>query len=292
MRARPSHHPPAPSALAPAPAAFRPRHGRPAVVGHRGVRGARPENTMAAFELAIAEGSDAVELDVRVCGSGELVVCHDPDLRRVAGDPRRVADLTWSDLAAVDVGDGERVPKLVDVLDLCRSRGVGVNVELKRDLPNRAGAVVAAAQLLLAWHRGDDLVVSSFDPWMLSGLRKMVPHMPCAQLVHRSRYVPVHVAVGRAVGASGVHLEHSLWTAPRVTALRRKASWIAAWTVVDVDEAVRLAHLGCDAIITDTPRAVREALEADARDRAAPASVPPGSRRAAGDASDSRRGRA
>jgi glycerophosphoryl diester phosphodiesterase len=230
---------------------------------------------MAAFELAIHEGADAVELDVRVCGSGELVVCHDPDLARVAGDPRRIADLAWGELVRVDVGGGERVPLLVDVLDLCRDHGVGVNVELKRDLPNRAGAVVAAAQLLLRWHRGDDLVVSSFDPWMLSGLRKMVPHLPCAQLVHRSRYVPVHLAVGRAVGASGVHLEAALWTPPRVAALRRKASWIAAWTIVDPGEARRLAALGADAIITDTPRAVREALEADARDReAGPLSIP------------------
>lgn len=253
---------PLPARLAP-PSSFLPRHGRPAIVGHRGVRGARPENTMAAFELAIREGADAVELDARVCGSGELVVCHDADLARVAGDRRRVVDLGWTDLSQVDVGGGERIPQLVDVLDLCRSAGVGVNVELKRDLPSRAGAVVAAAQLLLAWHGEHEVVVSSFDPWMLAGLRKLAPAVPCAQLVHRSRYVPVHVAVGRAVGASGVHLEHSLWTGSRVAALRRSASWLAAWTVVDVAEARRLASLGADAIITDMPGLVRQALESD-----------------------------
>jgi len=220
---------------------------------------------MAAFELAIREGADAVELDVRVCGTGELVVCHDADLKRVAGDRRRVVDLAFCDLARVDVGAGERVPQLVDVLELCRRHGVGVNVELKRDLPSRPNAVFAAAQLLLAWHRDHDLIVSSFDPWMLAGLRKLVPHVRTAQLVHRSRYVPVHLAAGRAVGASGVHLECSLWTAARLAALRRRASWIAAWTVVDVPEARRLAALGADALITDTPGLVRQALEHDAR---------------------------
>ncbi len=245
----------------PAPATFLPRDGRPAIVGHRGVRGARPENTMAAFELAIRQGADAVELDARVCGSGELVVVHDADLARVAGVHRRVVDLPFSELSRVDVGGGERVPQLVDVLDLCRSHGVGVNVELKRDLPSRTGAVVAAAQLLLAWHGEHEVVVSSFDPWMLAGLRKLVPSVPCAQLVHRSRYVPIHLAVGRAVGASGVHLECSLWTAARVGALRRSASWIAAWTVVDVAEARRVAALGADAIITDMPGLVRAAFE-------------------------------
>jgi glycerophosphoryl diester phosphodiesterase len=244
-----------------APAAFRRRGGRPAVVGHRGVRGARPENTLAAFELAAREGADAVELDVRLCATGELVVCHDPDLKRVAGDARKVAALSLAELSRVDLGGGERVPRLIEVLDLCRRAGVGVNVELKRDLPHRASVVAAAAQLLTAWDPGHDVVVSSFDPWMLAGLRRLAPSLHCAQLVHRSRYIAAHLVAGRAAGARGVHLEASLWDPRRVASLRRRAGWIAAWTVVDPDEARRLADLGADAIITDVPGAIRAALD-------------------------------
>src|SRR6476646_7269082 len=111
----------------------------PYVFGHRGVRGAAPENTMAAFELAAASGADGVELDVRLCRTGELVVCHDPTLARFTGgrDERKVADLDLGELARADVGSGQGVPPLAEVLRLARDRKLRVNVEMKRDVPNR-----------------------------------------------------------------------------------------------------------------------------------------------------------
>ncbi len=76
------------------------RRGRPLVIGHRGVRRAGvAENTLEAFETAIRDGAEAVELDVRVCASGELVVLHDPTLGRVSGgaDDRAAVDLTLTE---------------------------------------------------------------------------------------------------------------------------------------------------------------------------------------------------
>jgi glycerophosphoryl diester phosphodiesterase len=229
-------------------------------VGHRGVRGARPENTLSAFALAADEGADAVELDVRRCATGELVVVHDPDLERIAGDARKVAELPWTDIARADVS-GERVPRLADVLALCRERGVAVNVELKHDVPDRAGVVVAAARLLSSWDQRHELVVSSFDPWMLAGLGRLAPKIPRAQLVHRSTYVPAHLVAGGLV-ARGLHLEASLWHGARLDRLRRRFGWIAAWTIADVAEARRLDELGADALITDVPGRILEALAA------------------------------
>lgn len=237
-------------------ASFR-RHGdRPAIVGHRGVRGPLPENTLAAFELAIASRADAVELDVRLSADGVVVVCHDPDLERVAGDPRLVAATSAADLRRVDLGGGEGVPLLADVLDLCGTAGIGLNVELKRDVPSRPAAVVAAARLL-GGRRDVDVVVSSFDPWMLGAFAALQPRIPRAQLVHRSGYIAAHLAAGRAMRAVGLHLEASLWTAERVARLRPSRAWMAAWTVVDLAEARRLDTLGADALITDEPGALR-----------------------------------
>jgi glycerophosphoryl diester phosphodiesterase len=74
------------------------RADRPLVIGHRGVRGDRPENTLAAFEHAGDQGADGIELDVRTCGSGELVVIHDPTLKRVSSgsEARAVAEVMAS----------------------------------------------------------------------------------------------------------------------------------------------------------------------------------------------------
>jgi glycerophosphoryl diester phosphodiesterase len=80
----------------------------PLVYGHRGVRGDAPENTMAAFSMAADAGAVGVELDVRSCQSGELVVCHDPTLERVSQghDVRNVADLHYAELRQVSLGCG------------------------------------------------------------------------------------------------------------------------------------------------------------------------------------------
>src|SRR5512138_2530443 len=93
--------------------------GRPLVLGHRGASADAPENTLAAFRLALEQGADGVELDVRRCRTGEVVVVHDADTSRVAGAPLRVGDASLSELRALDVGGpagarfrGERIPRL------------------------------------------------------------------------------------------------------------------------------------------------------------------------------------
>jgi len=78
--------------------------GRPLVMGHRGASAKAPENTLSAFELAMEEGADGVELDVWRCGTGEPVVAHDDDLGRVGGSPLVVRRAPLAALRAVDVG--------------------------------------------------------------------------------------------------------------------------------------------------------------------------------------------
>src|SRR6266542_5407411 len=110
--------------------------GRPLVLGHRGASAEAPENTLASFRLALAQGADGVELDVRRCATGEVVVVHDEDLSRVGGAPLRVADSPLGALRAVDLGAwagerfrGERIPLLAEVLEALPA--AIVNVELK-----------------------------------------------------------------------------------------------------------------------------------------------------------------
>ena len=109
---------------------------RPFVLGHRGARESAPENSERAFELALDEGADGVELDVRLDGDGRVIVLHDAELGRVSSgsETRAAEELGAAELARVDLGGGERVPLLVDVLRVFRDRGARVNVELKRDV--------------------------------------------------------------------------------------------------------------------------------------------------------------
>jgi glycerophosphoryl diester phosphodiesterase len=74
------------------------------VIAHRGASGYAPENTLPAFELAIAQGADAFELDVRLTADGVPVVIHDPTLERTVGRPTKVGDLTVDQLLEADAG--------------------------------------------------------------------------------------------------------------------------------------------------------------------------------------------
>jgi glycerophosphoryl diester phosphodiesterase len=240
------------------------RDGRPLVIGHRGVR--RPglaENTLAAFEAAADEGAEAVELDVRLCRSGELVVLHDPTLERVTegADTRAAADLTQSELARVPLPGGASVPSLAEVLAFARERRLPVNVELKRDVPSRPEVVRAAARLLGGWDPAHAVLVSSFDPAMLAGLAALAPRVPRAILVHRTRWHLLHAGLALPLGAAAVHLERTLTRPDLLRSLRARGLRVNVWTVNDPGEARDLAALGVDGLISDAPGEVRAALE-------------------------------
>jgi glycerophosphoryl diester phosphodiesterase len=233
----------------------------PYVFGHRGVRGEAPENTMAAFALAAASGADGIELDVRVCRSGELVVCHDPDLERVTRgkDRRRVADLDRTELARIDVGRGEPVPLLADVLAWAESKKLRVNVEMKRDVPSRR-AVVDATARILEGSALPPIVVSSFDPWMLVHLSWRRPSALLGYLFASDQRFARSGIVASMLHVGAVHPERTEVDAARCRAWKKRRRIVNVWTVNDPNEARALARLGVDAIITDAPGRIGEVV--------------------------------
>ena len=92
---------------------------RPVIFAHRGASAHAPENTLAAFELALVENADAIELDVKLSADGHVVVIHDTTTDRTTGAPGRVKDLSLTDLRALEAGSffsehfkNERIPTL------------------------------------------------------------------------------------------------------------------------------------------------------------------------------------
>src|SRR3954469_12508481 len=174
------------SLLADALRAFqRAPHARPFVLGHRGARHAAPENTLAAFELARREGADGIELDVRLDGAGEVIVLHDPTLGRVTrgSETRHAEDIASRDLARLDVGAGERIPLLAEVLDWAHQSGQRLKIELKHDVRRRTRLLQEVARVVPRAHL-PPLIVSSFYPYFVWWLAKRLPHLPRAWLVH------------------------------------------------------------------------------------------------------------
>lgn len=241
---------------------------RPLVLGHRGARHAAPENTHAAFELARIEGAAGVELDVRLAKSGEIVVLHDPTLARVTQgvDRRAVEGLSWPEARQTDVGRGECIPLLSDVLDWAARHDLLVNVEVKSDLKRRRDLLRGVIRLLTSHpHAPRGVVLSSFDPRFVWRLARAVPRVPSAFLFHtKSPIARVASLVGAAtfsrMGARAVHPEHVLVTQQRMQAWRSRAALVGVWTVNDEARARQLSALGVDYIVSDRPGAIVAAL--------------------------------
>lgn len=236
------------------------------ILGHRGASSDAPENTLAAFRLALAQGADGVELDARLCGSGEVVVFHDQRLERLTGATGLVADTPWPELARLEVRAGPpgaapgRIPLLAEVLEAL-PRTALLNVELKSE--GWAGSAVAdaAGALLESGRHHDQVVVSSFDARCLLRLALAHPRLRRGLLLDPDRPQFFQRALALPlVGRDAVHPEATRLTEDEVRRWHAGGREVAAWTVDDPEVARRLAAWGVDSCITNRPGVLRAAL--------------------------------
>lgn len=244
----------------------RPRS-RPLVLGHRGARHAAPENTFRAFELALAEGADGIELDVRLNADGEVIVCHDADLKRVTGglDARKVAELSSSQCDRVQLEAGDRLPRLREVLQWAEGCQALVNVELKSDsplssvrggrfaLPRAVARDILARKSVLPW-----LWLSSFDASFLWALGWLLPEARRGLLTANPYttlgWLPKLLCAGPLSRAPiALHPEHGLIDAGAMARWHERGLSVHTWTVNQPRRAAQLGALGANAIISDCP---------------------------------------
>ncbi|KAB1193562.1 glycerophosphodiester phosphodiesterase [Haloferax sp. MBLA0076] len=228
------------------------------VIGHRGCPALGPENTLAAFRAAAAR-LDWVELDVRRCASGELVVFHDSTLDRLTEATGPVADATRSELRALRVGDSEEsIPTLAEVFAALPDR-VSVNVELKEaGLADDIVALVADA--------ANDVLVSSFDPDALREVREAAERegalgttdLPRAFLFATDWDRSLRVAA--ELDCVAVHPHYDLLSAVRVAEAHDAGFELNAWTVLEREVVERLREWGVDGVIVDDPAVVGNGL--------------------------------
>jgi glycerophosphoryl diester phosphodiesterase len=239
------------------------------ILGHRGASADFPENTLEALVGAAEQGADGVELDVMVCGSGELVVCHDERLDRLAGLPWSVARTPWRALRQVDVGSRlgfapARIPLLADVFDALPARLV-VNVELKCEAVDDRGLALAVGRYLTDAGLSARAFVSSFNPLCLVRLAQAYPALRRGFLIDPDKaWAPQAWFWAPVTSSTSVHPSAEACTAERVNRWHARGWEVAAWTVDDALEARRLRALGVDWLITNRPGALRRELSSPA----------------------------
>jgi glycerophosphoryl diester phosphodiesterase len=231
------------------------------VIAHRGASAERPENTLAAFALAIEQEATWLELDVQESADGEVIVIHDQDFMKLAGVPLKTWEATLEDLAGIDIGSrfdpayaAERTPLLRDVLELARGSGTGVLIELKyygRDqvLEQRVVEIVEAAGMV------DRVRVMSLKYGAVQKMKSLRPDWTVGLLATAS------VGDLAALDADFLAVNMKTVSPGLVRAARAVGKEVYAWTVNDPLAMSRMASLGVSGLITDEPGLAREVLQ-------------------------------
>ncbi|WP_328557062.1 MULTISPECIES: glycerophosphodiester phosphodiesterase [unclassified Streptomyces] len=216
-------------------------------IGHRGVMGVEPENTVRSFIAAQNAGLDLIELDLHLSKDGALVVMHDAEVDRTTDGSGPIAEKTLAELRTLDAGRGERVPVFEEVLEAVRTP---LQAEIKD--------VAAARALAEVMHRHDLLgrvEVSSFHDEAIAEVARLVPGVRTALIA--SRYGTDVVDRAVEVGAATVCLNIRRLTLEVVERARKADLRIIGWVVNTQDQLRLVRALELDGATTDYPEIKR-----------------------------------
>jgi glycerophosphoryl diester phosphodiesterase len=218
------------------------------VIGHRGCVDGAPENTLMSVRRAIELGCKMVEVDVYVV-DGVLVVHHDETIDRTSNGKGKLDGHTFESLRELEFGEGEVIPTLEEVLDLCLNR-VEVNIELKG--PGTAAPVVS---MLQRRELIDRVIISSFEWQQLREVRDL-SGTSIAVLVRHSRRFLDALDIAGELGAGWVNLSIKILAPSRVEKAHECGLSVAVYTVKSVGDLEKVLCSGADACFADNPEMV------------------------------------
>jgi len=215
-------------------------------IGHRGAAGHAPENTLGSFRKAIDLGCYMTELDVHICGSGELVVIHDETVDRTTNGSGLVSELNLNQIKLLDAGSGESIPTLRQVLGLLKGR-IQLNIELKG-----LGTAKPVYELVesTGW-RGENLLITSFTWGLLKEYRRKDSEARIGPLTHLNLNEAMKFA--EEIDVYCINPYHKLLTNDYVEKAHRKGFKVNPWTVNNPKDIMNLINLGVDGVISDYP---------------------------------------
>lgn len=227
------------------------------VIAHRGASSDAPENTLAAFKLAIEQGCCGIELDVHMTRDGELVVIHDETLDRTTTGRGYIGQHTYRELQMLDAGSwfssqysNERIPRLIDVLDLMKGKDLLLNIELKTGYIQYPG-IEDKLQHTLSQYDSQLVIVSSFNHYSLRTLKQIAPHISIGLLYMEGLVEPWLYA--QRLGACSLHPFYLNIIPELVTGCKQAGVKLFPWTIDDIKTMRRVYGEKVEGIITNRP---------------------------------------
>ncbi len=227
------------------------------IYGHRGAKGEAPENTLVSFQQCLEHGVRRCELDLHLSRDGELMVIHDPTLKRTTGQRGKVVEHDAAELVHYDArrgGPGWRhpspIPRLSELFEQCDFEHW--QLEVKSASKVRAARTVEAIALLSRRFGLDDkITITSSSREVLSAAQRLTPHLGRGLVAEYAWLDPIKVA--RNYGCDLLALNWTLCTPERLLKAQKAGLHVSVWTVNEPALMRRLADFGADSIITDFP---------------------------------------
>ena len=221
----------------------------PLIIGHRGASAVAPENSIAAFEAAIAAGADGIEFDVRLSRDGVPVIIHDDTLQRTHGLRGRVMDSSADELGSVGV------PSLRDLFELMSQNDLILYLEIKG---SSAALAERCCELVSEFSYEDRVIVECFDLNVIKNIRTLKTAALFGSRIYTDQRVIDRTLEARA---SVLALHHRLAKSTLVEKAKLAGLRVVVWTVDDPAWIARAQAMGIEALITNDPATMIEASD-------------------------------
>lgn len=230
------------------------------VMAHRGASTEAPENTMAAFQKAIDDMADYIELDVQLTNNGEVIVMHDSNAYRTTGVDANIVNMTYKEVKTLDAGSwfsdeyvGENVPSLKEVIELTQGK-IKLNIELK-PADNDTALAKNTVRLIEKYNMVNDCVITSFSESALKAVKTYNQEIKVGYILS--------AAYGDFYDMKNVDffsVNAAFLSKRTIDAIHNSGKRVYAWTVNNKESIKNLTNKGVDGIITDNPVLARETI--------------------------------
>lgn len=231
---------------------------KPIIYAHRGAKGYRPENTMAAFKLAMEMGADGIETDIHLSKDGYLVLIHDEKIDRTTTKKGYIKDMTLDQIKLLDAGSkfseefaGEEIPTLEELIILTKNTNIILNIEIKNNKMNYPRIEEKLIELIKKYKIEERVIISSFNHNTIYKIKELDENLKTGILYSRNIKRPIRFA--KNIRANALHPKHKRVDFKLMIKAKLMGLEINTFTINNTKQMNKMFKYRVDGIITDYP---------------------------------------
>lgn len=224
-------------------------------IGHRGAAGHLAENTMESINKAVELGVDGVEIDIFKCFSGELILSHDSNLKRMTEKSGEIEELTLDEIRSYLIQNKYKIPTLKYVLQNLKPE-IFINIELKGNDTSMLVYELLAEFIDLKIWESKNFIISSFNWNELESFRALSKEISVGVLVERQMDLNKAIDFAKKINAQSIHPYYKILNAKLVNKVQEDGFKVYTWTVNNIKDIKYIRSLKVDGIMSAFPEKI------------------------------------